>query len=576
MQKNDMRFSHKKNNLSQTNLKNQSNTINSVMMNSINNKNIYIDNSKNNKNKKESKTKEMKEINKKNNKNQIIEKVHQKQIVNKIFKKFENKNNSLSNENITNNINNNITEISRLNKIMKINKNILNEINNYQNNKKQNIISSIKIKSYKKLLMNILLSSSMGTLNDAGGTIKTNNSKKIFIHKNIYNSETDSIRDKYLTSTINGREKAISSKKKTLFFKNDKKFLKFRKIEQSKKGKKNKLSSSCKNMTINSYISKKMNYNGKNNNFFTNRNSSNYCCKLITNKTKKSNSKKTNNKERNTNYKNLNNFRTCEDNTNIFNTNKNNINKKESKILLDSYSTKEMNIKFRKSNDSSYKNKNIIEHKILKEIKKNYKKSINEPKKLSQNKIIKNLKNKSPFEFHNHKGIGLPLTDRKTKAQIDNNLEKIEILSKEIKKRKENLKKSADKIPKLSYIHHKKNKSTKIIENSERNKYIKSNNVIKVYLSNKTRNKTKSKNINNNIYVNSSNLISKEYNNKVLNYAYTFRKMNNDYYNKKNTNNYQLINSKNNIINISQKSTIDNFNKIKYNTLINFHKKHSE
>ena len=204
------------------------------------------------------------------------------------------------------------------------NKNILNEINNYQNNKKQKIISSIKIKSYKKLLMNVLLSSSMGTLNNAGGTIKTNNSKNIYIQKNLYNSETDLIREKYLISTINGREKSISSRKNT-FFKNDKKFLKFRKIEQSTtKGNKNKLSSSCKNMTINSYITKKMNLNGKKINFFTNRNRSNYCYKLIANKTKNSNSQKIN--KRNTNYKNLNNFITCEENINIFNINKNNYN----------------------------------------------------------------------------------------------------------------------------------------------------------------------------------------------------------------------------------------------------------
>ena len=572
MQKNEMRFSNKRNNLSQPNLKNQSNTFNTVIINSINNKNNYIDNSKNNKYKKESKTKEIKESIRQNNKNQIIEKIHQKHMANKIFKKFDNKNNSLSNENITNNINNNITEITKLNKIMKINKNILNEINNYQNNKKQNFISSIKIKSYKKLLMNVLLSSSMGTLNDAGGTLKTNNSKKILIHINIYNSEADSIRDKFLTSTINGREKSISSRKKALFLKNEKNFIKFGKIEKPKKEKKNKLSSSCKNMSINSYITKKMYFNKKNINFFTNRNKSNHCYKLITNRTNKSNSKKISNKERNI----KNNFLSCEENTNIFNTNKNNINKKESKNLLDSYSTKEMSKKFRKSNDNSYKNKNIIDFKILKVIKNKNKRSINEPKKLSQNKIIKKLKNKSPFEFNNFKG--LPLTDRKTKAQIDNNLEKIELLSKEIKKIKENLKKSADKIPKISHIHHKKNKSTKIIENNESKKYNNSHNVIKVYLSNKTRNKTKNKNINNNIKVNSSKLNSREYHSgKVLNYAFTFRKMNNDYnYNKKNNSNYQLINSKNNIMNISQKSTMDNFNKTKYNTLINFHKKNSE
>ena len=97
-----------------------------------------------------------------------------------------------------------------------------------------------------------------------------------------------------------------------------------------------------------------------------------------------------------------------------------------------------MSKKFRKSNDNSYKNKNIINFKILKGIKNKNKRSINEPKKLNQIKIIKKLKNKSPFEFNNIKG--LPLTYRKAKAKIHNNLGIIELLSKEIKKLKKILK----------------------------------------------------------------------------------------------------------------------------------------
>ena len=180
--KNESKITCKRNNLSQPNLINQNNVINGIMINSINNRNNnYKETPK--RNNKDS-------IIKQNNKNKLKDKFNQKNIDNKIIKKLNNTNNWISNEQILNNINNN-TERTKLNKIKKINKKILNEINNYQNNKNKNIISSIKSKNYKKLLMNVLLSSRIGTINDSDKR-QSNFSKKI-INKNIYNSEADSV-----------------------------------------------------------------------------------------------------------------------------------------------------------------------------------------------------------------------------------------------------------------------------------------------------------------------------------------------------------------------------------------------
>lgn len=200
--------------------------------------------------------------------------------------------------------------------------------------------------------------------------------------------------------------------------------------------------------------------------------------------------------------------------------------------MLDSYSTKEMTNKNRKSKDSY---KNIIDSKILREIKSQnqnqnpYQNNLNKSKRLFQNKDTKKL-NKSPI-----KNKEFPLTDRKTKDQIEINLEKIELLSKEIKKIKENLKKSATGNNSISLscnLGKNKSTSTKKIEKKESKKFINynNNNVIKVYLSNKTRNKTKKKKNN----LNSDNLVTNKSNNqRMYNLAYTYRKDNeqksNDY-----------------------------------------------
>ena len=511
--KNENKISYKRNNFSQPNLINQSNTLNGLMISSINNKN------KNN----------YKQSSKTNNREGIIGQNNNKKLIdknNKIVKKSNNLNNSLTHEkilinnnsNINNNMNNNNGEIKSTN-IMKINKNILNEINNHQSNKNQNIFCSIKNKNYKKLLMNVLLSSSMGTINDNGKT-KSNFHKKTMINKNKYNSEADSIKDNYLTSTINKREKSASIGKK---YKDNLT--------------KNKNSSSCKNISISSYLDKKLKISRKNINYWTTRNKGNYKYKLLSN-TNKSISQNIN-KKNSINAKNI-----------------NNINNIGNKIILDNYKNKETNKNKRKSNSKSKSKdstKTIIDFKLLKKFKdKKYKNSMNKSKNSFKNKTIKNIHNLS-----DKKGFGFLLTDRKTKEQIDNNLEKIEKISKKIKKIKENLKNSAEKIPKISFIKQRQYKSSsKKIENNNK-KNTNNNNVIKVYLPGKTRN---------------TNINKKDNNNSTLNFAYTYRKINSSNNDNKIINNYKIINSKNVIININQKDTIDNFNKTKYNTIVN-HKK---
>lgn len=558
--KNKKRLFNKRNNLSQPNVKNPTYTFNVVMLNSLNNKNIYKESSKNTKNEKEKLVKDNIRL---NNKKQIKEKIHQNNFDTILIKKIFSGKNTLTKENNYININRNITEIVHLNKLMKINKNILKEINNY-NNKNHNMMSSIKTKNYKKLLMDVLLGSNIRTLNDEEN-LKTNISKKISRHKNKYNSETNSIKDNYLTSTVNEKqkEKSISlgkAKKTIILLKNDNNYLKLGKIENPKKRrfKKNKLSASCKNMSINSYITKKLNNNNKNLNFLTNRNSCNHHYKLTTNK---SNSKNINIKEINANIK--------QENKKIFTINKNNINKRGSKTLLDSYSTKEMSLKYRKSKDFS---KNNYDFNSLKINKSKNKKPINQSNKLMQNKYIKKIKCKYPI-LDNNKGF--PLTERKTKDEIDINLEKIEILSKQIQKMKEHLKKSAEKISNNLNISQKKYKYSKITENIENKNVNSNNNVIKVYLSSKTKNKDIKYKVNHNIKVNNENFFHKDfYNNGTAKIPYTSRIINSNRNNNKNG--YQVMNEKNKNINIKQKSMLDNFNKAKYNTLINYHRKNEE
>ena len=534
---NGINLTSKRYNLSQLNIKNQNNIFNTIMSISINKSKIYKDKTNLTKNTNMDKEKLINDKIRQNYNNKKAEYIN---IDSKIYKKIKKKNNSLSNENILNhNKNSTINEISKLNKTIKINKNILNEINNIQNNKKENNISSINNKSHKKLLMNILLNSRIRTRNDTNNNIKSKFSKKIINHKNINNSYFDSIKDKYLTSTINKKNKSISIGKTNFLLKNWN-FLNLRNIENSKQEiiNKNKVSSSCNIMSINSYINKKSNISKDNINYFANRNYRNSYYKLKTNISNNKNS----NKEYNNN-KYLNKYLTCEDNI----SNKN-INKKEIKTqtLFNIYSQKELRKKNKKSKGS---HKNLIDFKLLKVQKKAY-----------NSNLIGNIKNKKPKNkspmIYNENYI-FPLTDRKVKNQINLNLVKIDYLSKRIKNIKETLKKSAKKYSiQISSITSKnKSKIIKSIEKKESKKNINSNNVIKVYLADKGRNRNRNKDKEKKGSINGGIISS----NEVYNSKFVFIDEKN-----KNYNNNQSINSKN-----DKKNSLDNFNKKGYKIINN-------
>ena len=531
---NGINLTSKRYNLSQLNIKNQNNIFNTIMSISINKSKIYKDKTNLTKNTNMDKEKLINNKIGQNNNNKKAEYIN---IDSKIYKKIKNKNNSLSNENILNHKNSTINELSKLNKTLKINKNILNEINNIQNNKKENNISSINNKSHKKLLMNILLNSRIRTRNDTNNNIKSKFSKKIINHKNINNSYFDSIKDKYLTSTINKKNKSISIGKTNFLLKNWN-FLNLRNIENSKQEiiNKNKVSSSCNIMSINSYINKKSNISKDNINYFANRNYRNSYYKLKTNISNNKNS----NKEYNNN-KYLNKYLTCEDNI----SNKN-INKKEIKTLFNIYSQKELRKKNKKSKGS---HKNLIDFKLLKVQKKAYNSN------LIGNIKNKKPKNKSPMRYNDN--YIFPLTDRKVKNQINLNLVKIDYLSKRIKNIKETLKKSAKKYSiQISSITSKnKSKIIKSIEKKESKKNINSNNIIKVYLADKGRNRNRNKDKEKKGSINGGIISS----NEVYNSKFVFIDEKN-----KNYNNNQSINSKN-----DKKNSLDNFNKKGYKIINN-------
>lgn len=304
-------------------------------------------------------------------------------------------------------------------------------------------------------------------------------------------------------------------------------------------------------MSINTYITKRIKNRISNNKYnikyyYSNRNHYNSSRKIITNISNAKNM----NKDNKIQCKFSDNYLTCQENRNNIKINKI-IKNRESKTLVESYSIKEMTNKNRKSRDSY---KNINEIKLFKDIKNQ---NIYKSKKSIHYKKI----NKSPFKANE-----FPLTDRKAKDQIELNLEKIELLSREIKKIKENLKKSVEKnsISSNSF----KSKSKKKANNKEDQKYINCNNnnenVIKVYLANKTRNKTKKgkDQFSENFSSNDS------YNPKLFNFAYTYRRKNN---NARKKNQFKTLN-KINVNNIGQKNLIDNYYKIQNNTR-NYNKK---
>ena len=423
-------------------------------------------------------------------------------LYNKDNKKLLNKimNNTKNFSLFQDNIENLNNGMNKSNNKIKINKSILKEIGDYKNKSKPNLVSSVNNKTYKKELINILFNSK----------VSSNNNKK---EKHKANKNNNSKSDNILTSTLNDEKSAIMTCNH--FFKNGRNY--YKKENQNIK---NKLSNSCQNIVVNSYATrnKKLNFNKTNINFFTNRNIS---------------------------YKLVPNNLTC----NEVPLKKNSKNH-QNKWLIDSYSAKEINKKtIRKSPDSFG----------LKLLQKNQNKSKKNYNTIKTNKIT----SKSPFQIIKKESA---LTDRRTQEQINNNLEKIDALSRNIRKIKENLKKSVDsnKYNLSSVLLSNKSKSIISNKNSTNNKFINHDkNAIKVYLINKTRNKSRKNLVSNNVNYPSFKI-------KTIKFTNTSRKDKvNDYKRKINfkTINYSNLN---NTIKINSKNTVD-FHK--ENVIMSYNKK---
>ena len=423
-------------------------------------------------------------------------------LYNKDNKKLLNKimNNTKNFSLFQDNIENLNNGMNKSNNKIKINKSILKEIGDYKNKSKPNLVSSVNNKTYKKELINILFNSK----------VSSNNHKK---EKHKSNKNNNSKSDNILTSTLNDEKSAIMTCNH--FFKNGRNY--YKKENQNIK---NKLSNSCQNIVVNSYATrnKKLNFNKTNINFFTNRNIS---------------------------YKLVPNNLTC----NEVPLKKNSKNH-QNKWLIDSYSAKEINKKtIRKSPDSFG----------LKLLQKNQNKSKKNYNTIKTNKIT----SKSPFQIIKKESA---LTDRRTQEQINNNLEKIDALSRNIRKIKENLKKSVDsnKYNLSSVLLSNKSKSIISNKNNTNNKFINHDkNAIKVYLINKTRNKSRKNLVSNNVNYPSFKI-------KTIKFTNTSRKDKvNDYKRKINfkTINYSNLN---NTIKINSKNTVD-FHK--ENVIMSYNKK---
>ena len=550
-QKYEIKLTHKRNNLSQPNLNQVYNfsdrnnkTINKDIINSINLKNNFKEKLKKN----ENRIIEKEVITSDNSRfkcnNKLVKKIHYKN--NKYFRKKINRNDG-NLPNINNIKMNSINLEPKINYPMKINKNILKEIDKYQHSHKGSI-NTIKSKSYKAILENTLFNSKNGTIIESNNNTKRKHSKKGSTKNRNNFYKDNSIKDmNYFTSTIYAYEK--SNEKNSV-----KKEKENHKYEISYRNK----FCSTKNIYSTSYLNKKLNFNKKSINYFPNRNSYNPY---------KLNKKQKNGKVKNTN-RNYDKLMTCDEKVNMEMKN-DKIKRLGTKTLLDSYSTKEMSKRYRKSRDSS---KNNINNSQKKKNKSKNKKEIVNLKNSNNIKQPKKRKNKSILENNNINEI--PLTERKTQENIYLNLEKIEILTNKIKKIKQNLRNSVDNNTiSLSNNNKQKKKSSsnkKIIENKEikvkeNKKYINYNeNPIKVYLSSKTRNKIKEKrNKVNSVKMPDSNS-SKIYNG---NFAYTFKNNNN----KKSR--CQTLNSQNrNIHSISQNYKVDNYHK-KFKTIMNYSQK---
>ena len=422
--------------------------------NNLSQPNLYIKNQSNTKiifmnsihekNNSKDNTKKVKEIIDKEIKNNDLAVQNKKKIIEKFYSKENNKNllNKIMNK--TKNFSlfqdNNEYNINGMNKShpkIIINKTIIKEVVSNKNKNTQNLVYSKKSKNYKKELMNFLFSSKTG-----------NNSKKLKYKEN-KNYNTSRIDNNFFTSTITDDKSTIMTNNQVL--KNGQIYFNFKKDNLNIK---NNLSNSCQNIIIKSYNSnkKKLNFNKTNYNLFSSRNIS---YKLITNNLTGNENNYTKKKDRN----------------------KNN-------CVIGSYSVKNINKKtIRKSSESL---KYI--HRANAHSRKSY-------------KIIKSktIMGKTNILLNSNKGSSA-LTDRKNISEISNNLEKIDALSRNIRKIKENLKKNMESnkynLSSLLFNH----KTKPLISKKTKEKIIEQNkNAINIYLVNRTRNKSKKEIISNNV-----------------------------------------------------------------------------
>ena len=482
---------------------------NLYIKNQSNTKIIFM-NSINEKNNSKENSKKVKEIIDKEIKKNDLAVQNKKKIIEKFYSKENNKNllNKIMNK--TKNFSlfqdNNEYNINGMNKShpkIIINKTIIKEVVSNKNKNTQNLVYSKKSKNYKKELMNFLFSSKTG-----------NNSKQLKFKEN-KNYNTSRIDNNFFTSTITDDKSTIMTNNQVL--KNGQIYFNFKKDNLNIK---NNLSNSCQNIIIKSYNSnkKKLNFNKTNYNLFSSRNIS---YKLITNNLTGNENNYTKKKDRN----------------------KNN-------CVIGSYSVKNINKKTIRKSSESLK----CIHRANAHSRKSY-------------KIIKSktIMGKTNILLNSNKGSSA-LTDRKNISEISNNLEKIDALSRNIRKIKENLKKNMESnkynLSSLLFNH----KTKPLISKKTKEKIIEQNkNAINIYLVNRTRNKSKKEIISNNVNFSTlkintiklSDTVKKDKENTII----------------KNKNNFKTINTSNSKQNLKINNPKNTFDLFKDYTIMNYNKK---
>ena len=488
--------------------------------NNLSQPNLYIKNKSNTKiifmnsihekNNSKDNTKKVKEIIDKEIKKNDLAIQNKKKIIEKFYSKENNKNllNKIMNK--TKNFSlfqdNNEYNINGMNKShpkIIINKTIIKEVVSNKNKNTQNLVYSKKSKNYKKELMNFLFSS------------KTGNDSKKLKYKENKNYNTSRIDNNFFTSTITDDKSTIMTNNQVL--KNGQIYFNFKKDNLNIK---NNLSNSCQNIIIKSYNSnkKKLNFNKTNYNLFSSRNIS---YKLITNNLTGNENNYTKKKDRN----------------------KNN-------CVIGSYSVKNINKKTIRKSSESLK----CIHRANAHSRKSYK-SIKS----------KTIMGKTNILLNSNKGSSA-LTDRKNISEISNNLEKIDALSRNIRKIKENLKKNMESnkynLSSLLFNH----KTKPLISKKTKGKIIEQNkNAINIYLVNRTRNKSKKEIISNNVNFSTlkintiklSDTVKKDKENTII----------------KNKNNFKTINTSNSKQNLKINNPKNTFDLFKDYTIMNYNKK---